>query len=692
MKFTGPSTQKLQPLALAYGMAVAAVIIATLLRVAVAPLTGAAVPFLTYFVGSLFVVWYYGLGPALLNIAISAAVGAYLFISSSTTSPFYGGPGSVARVSVVGYVTATLAASFLVHIQRRTLERVRHEMEQRKQAERELSRVQGQLKDELSGMRRLHELGTRLMQQTDLGVVLGEILSTAELITGADMGNIQLLGSDGVLRIEAQHGFSDQFLEFFSAVKEGENSACATALSRRERVVIEDVARSEILAGSPVLPVLLAEGTHAVQCTPMSTRTGDLVGMLSTHYREPRRLTERDLRLLDLLARQAADLIEKLRAEDALRESEERYRATFDNAAVGIAHVALDGRWVRFNDATCTITGYSREELIHKTFGDITHPDDLEADWILARRVAAGEVPTYSLEKRYIRKDGSVVWVNLTVSLVRDASGAPLHYVSVIEDINARKLAEEGLRIHGEQLHLANTALARSNDDLQRFAFAASHDLQEPLRMISVYSQLLVKSYPGQFDERAGMYVANIVDGTTRMRELLEDLLAYTQVGVDPGEPAEVIDLKTVLEDAEANLMASIEETGASITSDELPPLYAHRSDFTSLFQNLIGNAIKYRSEQPPRIHVSAQKIEDEWHFSIADNGIGIDPEYHQQIFEVFKRLHGRTIPGTGIGLPICKRVIERYGGRMWVASREGQGATFYFALPAVAVQAAATV
>ena len=207
--------------------------------------------------------------------------------------------------------------------------------------------------------------------------------------------------------------------------------------------------------------------------------------------------------------------------------------------------------------------------------------------------------------------------------------------------------------------------------------------------MITAYSQLLIKSYPGEFGSEASTFVANIVDGTTRMRDLLSDLLAYTEIRSRDEEPLEVVDLNVVIENVRQNLKASIDESGAVVTSDRLPLLRVHRAHFQPLFQNLIGNAIKYRSAQPPRIHISVREVDGELRFTVSDNGIGIDPEYHKQIFEVFRRLHGRKIPGTGVGLAICQRVVERYGGRIWVESQAGQGAAFLFTLPNVAVRSA---
>lgn len=233
------------------------------------------------------------------------------------------------------------------------------------------------------------------------------------------------------------------------------------------------------------------------------------------------------------------------------------------------------------------------------------------------------------------------------------------------------------------EVQQSNEKLARSNEDLERFAFIASHDLQEPLRMITAYSQLLVRQYPAGLEGQGTTFVSNIVGGTTRMRALLADLLAYTEIGARPEPPAQPVDLNGVLEKVLLNLKVLIEETGAVVTADPLPIIMAYESHCVSLFQNLIGNAIKYRSEQPPRIHISLQREDSQVRFAVRDNGMGIDPEYHSRIFVAFKRLHAQhKIQGSGIGLAICQRVVERYGGRIWVDSRAGDGATFLFTLP----------
>jgi len=233
------------------------------------------------------------------------------------------------------------------------------------------------------------------------------------------------------------------------------------------------------------------------------------------------------------------------------------------------------------------------------------------------------------------------------------------------------------------ELRTSNDNLARSNEDLERFAFIASHDLQEPLRMITIYSQLLVRSYAGALDTQASAFLNNIETGTKRMRELLADLLAYAEIGARLDEPAQPVDMNLVVQKVRDNLAFVVNESHATITVGPLPTICGFESHFVPLFQNLVGNAIKYRSHQPPHIEIVAVFTNEQIKICVSDNGIGIAPEYHSKIFVAFKRLHGKNIPGTGIGLAICQRVVERYGGSIWVESELGHGSNFVFTLPA---------
>jgi signal transduction histidine kinase len=248
-----------------------------------------------------------------------------------------------------------------------------------------------------------------------------------------------------------------------------------------------------------------------------------------------------------------------------------------------------------------------------------------------------------------------------------------------------RALDEKQERVLRRQaeIDLAKKAeeLTRSNADLEQFAYVASHDLQEPLRMVAAYTQLLAERYTGKLDENADKFLGYASEGALRMQVLIQDLLAFSRVGRNA--VAGAVDCNAVLKEVVQTLSATIEESKAIVTFGELPEIWAERTQMSQVFQNLIGNAIKFHGPEPPMIAIQAEKADDHWLFSVSDNGIGIPPECAENIFVVFQRLHARTeYPGNGIGLAICKKIIERYGGRIWVESREGSGSTFKFILP----------
>jgi PAS domain S-box-containing protein len=360
--------------------------------------------------------------------------------------------------------------------------------------------------------------------------------------------------------------------------------------------------------------------------------------------------------------------------EARLKESEARFRQTFELAASGICHV-VDGRFVRVNRSLCEILGYREKELLGRHVKDVSHPEDRDVTDADLARIRSGELDQARFEKRYLRRDGSVVWCDLAIAQVRDMFGMPLYEIAVFDDITERKKSEAALQAAHEELK-------RSNAELEQFAYVASHDLQEPLRMVASYTQLLGRRYQAKLDQDAREFMSYIVDGATRMKQLIEDLLAYSRVGTK-GQEFKPVALEAPLRRALFNLRAGIEEAGAAVTYDPLPTVHGDEVQLGQLLQNLVGNALKFRSNSVPRIHLAVIDTPGEFQVEVRDNGIGIEPQYYERIFMVFQRLHNKgEYPGTGIGLAICKKVVERHGGRIWVESRAGAGSSFFFTLP----------
>jgi PAS domain S-box-containing protein len=355
------------------------------------------------------------------------------------------------------------------------------------------------------------------------------------------------------------------------------------------------------------------------------------------------------------------------------------------------------------NPAFCRLLGSSAEKLIGSPFcGSVLEGQECLA--LLDRVYRTGQAETHLGEEKFPSHPfywSYVMWPLLGPDrapvgvIVQVTESTPVHRQTtamnqalMIGSVRQHELTEAAnvqLRAELSRREQAEEVLRQANADLQQFAFAASHDLREPLRMITTYSQLLIKRHGSELDKEGAVFLRYIAESAERMGGLLADLLSYTQAGIDDDTSAESVDLNAVCDDAIKNLQAGVAESGAVITRGPLPEVYGHEAHFIQLFQNLIGNAIKYRGAQPLVVHVSAEKIDGEWRFAVADNGMGIDPKYHRQIFGVFKRLHGVSIPGTGIGLAICQRVVERYGGRIWVESELNHGARFCFTLPVVA-------
>lgn len=366
------------------------------------------------------------------------------------------------------------------------------------------------------------------------------------------------------------------------------------------------------------------------------------------------------------------DITNLKKAEKALQESETRYRQIVELAEEGIWVMNGEALTTYVNHAMGRMLGYTEEEMLGHPIFDFMDEEEilLAANNVEKRKNGIAEKHEFRLKN----KTGKDVWTYMSTSPVLDENGNMLWSCALVYDITERKEAEQ-------QMMQLTDDLKRSNKELEQFAYVASHDLQEPLRAITSYTQLLAQRYQGNLDAKADKYINYIVDGATRMQQLINDLLSYSRVGTK-GKEFKLTDCNGVFQQTLMNLQITIAEKQAIITSDPLPTLMADEGQLVQLLQNLIGNAMKFCRNDLPRVHISAVQQDQEWLFSVRDNGIGIGQEYLDRIFIIFQRLHTRReYEGTGIGLAICKRIAERHGGRIWVESEQGQGSTFYFTI-----------
>ena len=358
-------------------------------------------------------------------------------------------------------------------------------------------------------------------------------------------------------------------------------------------------------------------------------------------------------------------------AEQKLLAASLYSRSLLEASLDPLVTISKEGKITDVNKATEEVTGCSREELIGSDFSNyFTKPEEARAGY--QKVFTEGLVKDYPLAIR--DKSGRITDVLYNATVYLNPQGKIEGVFASARDVTERKAMENEIKQAMEKLQ-------QSNSELEQFAYVASHDLQEPLRMVASYVQLLERRYKGKLDADADEFIGYAVDGANRMRGLIDDLLTYSRVS-RLGKPFEPVNVESTLDIVLMNLQASIAENGAVVTHNKLPVVVADGGQLVQLFQNLIGNAIKFHGKEPPRVHVSGRVEETDYLFSVKDNGIGIDPGYFDRLFKIFQRLHTREeYPGSGIGLAVCKRIVERHGGRIWIESEAGKGSTIYFTL-----------
>jgi len=674
---------------------------------------------------------------------------------------------------------------------------------ERTRAEEILRQSEERLAADLRAMTRLYELGNLCAHAGERRAqCLDAILEVAIDLTHAAKGNVQLVDKhSGALAIEAHHSFSQEFLDFFKGVHDGTAATCGLAIKSRHRVVVEDITRSDIFQGTRSLTVLLGEGVRAVQSTPLISSTGDVLGVISTHFSEPRRPSERELRMLDLLARQTADYLERTEAGAKLRDSQERYRNLFDSIDQGFCtievffdekgkatdyryllvnpafekqtgipdavgrrmreiaplheehwfeiygRIALTGESLRFENKAAQLgrcyevyawrIGAPGEHKVGILFNDITdrrraeeterrlaaiveHSKDaiisidLEAiirSWnqgaeglygytaeevigrpvsilipenreneepsILARIQRGETVEHYETVR--CRKDGSLVDISLTVSPLKDAYGNVVGASKVARDITEKVRAREML----EQTVAERTAKLRDTvAELEAFSYSIAHDMRAPLRSMHGYARFVEEDFAEMLPAQAKEFLHQITSGAGRLDRLITDVLNYSKIS--RGEMRlEKVDIEKLTREI-VNTYPDLSQSGATLLIQApMPCVVGNAALMTQCISNLLSNAVKFvPAGRKPHVRIRAEAQENVVRFSVEDNGIGIGEEGKKRIFRMFQRLNPATdFEGTGIGLTIVRKAVERMSGSVGVESQPGAGSVFWIEL-----------
>ena len=478
---------------------------------------------------------------------------------------------------------------------------------------------------------------------------------------------------------------SEKFRDSINGIEIQDNvGSCGTAAFRKEKIVVNDIQNDPLWKNFK--DTASEEGVKACWSFPLIDSRNQLIGTFAIYYKKVKVPTKEEENTLERVKGLLMIILENRLSMEAVRSSNQNYDmvAKATNDAIWDWNVVTN-EIMRTGNGLETLFGYQLTEAATESnfWHKRIHPDDLPG--FLERQSALMKDPAqlyWEDEYRFRKKDGNYAYVFDKGYIIRDDAGKAIRLIGATRDITDRKESEALLLELNNRLKQRADELAASNIELERFAYIASHDMQEPLRMITSFLQLFKKKYEDQIDETAEQYINFAVDGADRMKKLIMDLLEYSRVGSNKDDLSE-IDTNLLLKEVVNVFVSRIDEMNANIIVDPLPQLVtANRTQLFQLFQNLIGNALKYHTGESPVVHIQGREEENQFVFSVRDNGIGIKPIFFEKIFVLFQRLHHKNeYSGTGIGLAICKKIVERHGGRIWVESEPGKGSCFYFSI-----------
>ncbi|QYM79192.1 GAF domain-containing protein [Horticoccus luteus] len=684
-------------------VALATMGVALALRIALDPALGATLPFVTLFGGVALAVWFSG-WPA----AVVAAIAGYLAAEYWLGVPrgAFSHDGALLLGSAFAYTISAGLIIALGAVARRSLRqaeqdgaRLEREVAERSHVQAQLTVARDELRIDLADMQRLHELSARLLGEESLETMLQGVLEAAVALMGADKGNVQLYDPETkTLKIVGQVGFDEAFMIQFGLVPL-DYSVCGKALAQGERIVVEDAARDPRFA--ELAADFARHGFVAVQSTPLRASSGEIFGMISTHFARPHRPAERTLRLMDLYAHYAEQVVERGRIEAALRSRSEELQAMLDSMPAFVC-IALDASCnvIIANHTMTEALGLPPECNISQAGGAASSvplryvdADDqpMDRDELPMRRAAATGLQVKNAEFG-LAVEGRRLWLSGNATPLFAADGAVRGVIAAFIDVSERRQAETALQQahellgdrakHLESLVEARTAkLIETVGELEAFSYSLSHDLRAPLRAMHGFSQLL-REECGPLTPAALDYLQRITRSAERMDRLIVDVLNYNRV-VASGPELTRVDVQALLRGI-VESYPGLQALGDRLQIEgEIPPVRGNEAVLTQCFSNLLTNAVKFVApEVPPVVRVWAERRGERVRVFVGDNGIGIPPTAHERIFRLFERM-SKNYEGTGVGLAIVKKSAERLGGSVGLESAPGAGSTFWVELAA---------